>query len=162
MKKFAMLLVVVLAFLPGCQPKMDTAAVRSKIEEQDKKFLEAVNNKNLDGVMSVYWNSPDLVGIYPDGMFRGYVGVKRSWENTFSSTEGLKFEFTERRLVVNPSSVYEWGTFNFSITPKGAAEIAMTGRFLTVWEEKDGMWVITADHSSPTPVPPPAETSSKP
>ncbi len=142
---------ILLLVLPGCQSKMDTRAVREKISEQDKKFAAGFNNKDLDAVMSCYWNSPDLIGMFPDGTYRGYEGVKRSFRNMFDANEIIHFEVTESRLIVTPAAVYEWGTFNFSFKPKGWAEVSTTGRFLEVWEEKEGIWVITADHASPTP-----------
>jgi len=145
----------------GCQPMENPAVVKNAIEEQNKIFVDAFNKEDVAGVMSVYWNSPELVAYYPDGNYKGYESVKRSWESFFQSIEMKKFEVTEDHVVVGRDFAYEYGTFELVFQVPGGPVVEAPGRYLEIWEKKEGKWVLIVDHaSSPLPPPPPPGTGS--
>jgi ketosteroid isomerase-like protein len=138
------------------------ADIKKALEAKDKEFITAFNNKDVAGCMASYWKSPQLVAFYPDSEYMGYDAVQKSWQNLFNQMVEIKFDVTDSHLmVVSDNYAYEWGHFSFDFKPKGAPEMVKSkGRYLEVWEKKDGKWVLTVDHaSSPLPAPPqPAET----
>jgi ketosteroid isomerase-like protein len=133
---------------------MDKDQVRKSLEAQTAKFAEAFNKEDLDGVMAPYWNSPELVAMYPDGDYRGYAALRESWKKTFDGVTVKKFEITEQHFNITPHVVTEWGMWSYAFQPTGGPDIMLQGRYLLTWEEKDGKWVITVDHAS-CPLPPP-------
>jgi ketosteroid isomerase-like protein len=150
------ILISISLFLFGCRRHENPASVKKAIEAQDKIFEQAFNSMNVSGVMSVYWESPDLVAMYPDGNYRGYDDVKQSWWDLFNKVEVKKFEVTESHIEIDNDVAYEWGMFNFTFQPKGGTVIGGPGRYLEVWKKINNKWVIVADHAS-LPVPPPTQ-----
>ena len=140
----------------GCEKHEDPAKIKKAIEEQDAKFVEAFNKKDLDAIMSQYWNSPELVVMYPDSTFKGYDALKENWRQTFAMVDVKSFAITEQHIGVTPHMATDWGFWTYSFQPKGGPEMTMNGRYSQTWEEKNGKWVTTVGHASvPLPPPPP-------
>ena len=157
------IIIIIFSFLSllcvGCKRHEDPAVVEKAIESQDKTFERAFNSMNVSGVMSVYWESPDLVAMYPDNNYRGYDDVKQSWWDLFNKVEVKKFEFTESHIEVNGDIAYEWGMFNFMFQPKDGPVTGGPGRYLEIWKKVNKKWVIIVDHASSL-MPPPALTET--
>jgi ketosteroid isomerase-like protein len=153
----------VAVFVAGCERHEDPEKVRSAIEAMDKEFVAAFNNEDLDGIMKHYWNSPQLVTMYPDGDYVGYDALKANWQKTFDEVEVKKFEVPQHNIEVGHHMAYDWGTWNYTFQPVGGPEMNISGRYLQVWAEKDGKWVIVADHASVPlpPLPPPMEPAAE-
>jgi len=150
----------VLIWIIGCRSN-DPAEAKREIEAQDKVFEEAFNKKNVTVLLSVYWDSPELIAMYPDGNYRGYDDVKQSWWDFFNSVEVRKFQFTESHIEVSGDFAYDWGLFNFEFQPRSGALMSGTGRYLEVWRHIGKKWVIVADHASSPMRPSLPETATK-
>ena len=140
----------VLAASTGCRRGEDAASVKQAIEAQDKIFEQSFNSMDVTGIMSVYWESPDLIAMYPDSNYRGYDDVKQSWWDMFNTVSVNKFKFVEHHIDVHDDFAYEWGTFNFTFQPKGGPVAGGPGRYLQIWKKINKKWVIVADHASST------------
>jgi ketosteroid isomerase-like protein len=127
--------------------------VQKFIEEQDAKFVEAFNKKDLDGILSSDWKSPELIVMYPDTTVRGYDALKVLWQKTFDMVDVKRFEITEQHIEVSSHTASDWGFWVYRFQPKGGPEISFNGRYTRIWSEKDGKWVLTIDHAS-VPLPP--------
>ena len=147
----------------GCEKHEDPATIIKTIDEMDARFAESVNKMDVDGVASIYWNSPDLVTYYPDTLvLRGYDAIKTYWQTTFAMSDVKKFEFTDHHVVATPHMAADWGQWTFTLQPKRApSEMTFSGRYSQVWEQKDGKWVVTVDHAS-SPLPPAPQQAEKP
>jgi len=142
----------------GCERHEDPAAIKSAIEALDRDFASAFNKMDIEGMVANYWHSPDLVVMFPDDSYLGYDALKANLQKTFAMVDVKEFEVTQHTVVVGRHMAYDYGTWNYTFQPKGGTEMNLSGRYLRVWEEKDGKWVIVADHASvPLPPPPPAE-----
>jgi ketosteroid isomerase-like protein len=154
-----------LAFIvAGCGRPKDPAAVKAALEEMDKNFVKAFNEEDVEGIMASYWNSPNLVIMYPEADYMGYDAVKESWRKLFDAVDVKKFEVVKHNIEVGDHMAYDWGMWNYTFQPKGGPEMTISGRYLQVWAEKDGKWVAVADHASVPlpPSPPPAAPASAP
>jgi ketosteroid isomerase-like protein len=155
MKTVIGIAVLFMAFVVGCERHEDPAKVREAIETMDKQFVEAFNRQDVDGIMTSYWNSPNLVVWYPDEDLQGYDAVRASWERTFREVDVKHFSVDQRNIEVGHHMAYDWGNWTYTFQPKGAPEeMTIKGRYLQVWAEKDGKWLVVADHAS-VPLPPP-------
>jgi hypothetical protein len=52
-------------------------------EELGERFLSAFSNKDLDGFMECFWNSPDAILVLQDGV------VVRGWDNIRAGLQGM-------------------------------------------------------------------------
>ena len=159
MNRALLLLMILALMIPGCEPRQDPAKIRKSIEEQEAKFVEAFNKKDVDGFVACYWNSPELLVMYPDTTLRGYDAFKASTQKNFETVDVKKFEITEQHIEVISHAAIEWGFWKYTFQPKGGPELALAGRYLGLWQEKNGKWVITADHVSVPLQQPPAQAS---
>lgn len=150
---FAIACVLMIGFI-GCERHENPAKVKSAIEAMDKEFVVAFNKMDVDGMVAHYWNSPNLVIMFPDTNFTGHDALKAYCKKTFEMVDVKKFEVPQRSIEVGHHMAYDYGMWNYTFQPKGGPEISLSGRYLQVWTEKDGKWVVVADHAS-VPLPPP-------
>ena len=162
MKHNLTILACVALFVAGCERHEDPAKVRAAIEEMDKSFVTAFNKMDVEGLIAHNWNSPNLVIMFPDTSFTGHDALKAYWQKTFASVDVKKFEVTQQVVEVGHHMAYDHGMWNYTFQPKGGPEMSLSGRYLQVWVEKDGKWVVVADHASvPLPPAPPPESKGK-
>lgn len=147
-------------FFVACEKQEDPATIKKSIDEMDTRFAESVMRKDVDGIASLYWKSPDLMVYYPDTMvLRGYDAVRTYWQEVFAVNDVRNFGFMDHHVDATPSMAVAWGEWTFTVQPKGApSDTTLYGRYVQAWEFKDGKWVIVVDHAySPfSPPPPPA------
>jgi ketosteroid isomerase-like protein len=152
---------LLLLFLLGVCAASGKDDVKKTLENSDQGFTKAVNSKDVEGIMKYYWNSPDLIAFYPDSEYKGYDAVKKSWEDFFKNAAEVHLTITDSHVkIVNNSTAYDWGHFEFSVRSLNPPDtMKAKGRFLEIWEKKEGKWVLTVDHAS-SPMPPPPPTSA--
>lgn len=136
------------------------ADIKKALEARDRDFVKAVNAKDVASLMASYWNSPSLVAFFPDSEYHGYDAVRKSWDNLFNTMVEIRLDVSDSHItVVSDNTAVDWGHYSFDFKPKGATETVKShGRYLLVWEKKDGRWVVTADHAS-LPIPPPPQAA---
>lgn len=149
-------LAAVLLTAPSC--RQSASSVRQAVDQEERLYVQAMNEEHVDGLMAIYWNSPDLIVMSPSGTYRGADTVKQMWWNFFNVADIRKYAVTERHPIVAGDIAYEWGMYDFSYQVRGGPVVDAPGRYLLIWEKKDKHWVITAEHSS-VPTPPPAVTN---
>lgn len=155
------LVILCFSLLAGCEKHEDPAKLKAAIGEMDGKFVQAFMNEDLDAMMALFWNSPDVVAFYPDGDFKGYDAVKESWKRSFDSSDTKNFAMTESHIEVMPHAVSDWGMWTYTFQPKNGPEMTMNGRYSQLWVEKNGKWVMTVQHASLVTPPPPAQVDEK-
>jgi ketosteroid isomerase-like protein len=156
------ILVVTLAALvaSGCERHEDPGKVKSVIEDNARKLAEALDKEDVDGIMDLYWDSPNFIAMYPETTYIGAGATRAYWEKTFERIDVKKFDEKRRTIEVGHHMAYQWGVWSFTFQPEGSPEITLDGRSLLVWEEKEDKWVVVAVHAS-VPLAPPAPDASK-
>ena len=142
----------------GEQPAQPSSAeLMAAAEELDSLFLVAFNSGDADGLMLLYWNSPELRA-YPPGEAQqtGYDVVKEAMTKEFEANKGAMLEYTSTNNLVFADGVIGHGTFRWTMPMEGGEPMVMDGRYTEVKEMKDGRMVITVDHTS-APMPTPQE-----
>ena len=126
------------------------------------KLLDGIRHANVDEVMSVYWNNPQL------NMFNYNGSVTKGWEQVRKNRESSYPEIKNAKLDVRDVSVTMLGQSGALVTCqwtqsqnyKGAPETA-SGRMTLVFKRVGTAWKAIHLHSSPdTPNPaviPPSE-----
>jgi ketosteroid isomerase-like protein len=116
------------------------------------------NNGDVDGLMKLHWNSPELLSYPPDELqLKGYDAVKNSYTKGFSENKGARLEYTSTYNIPYTDGVAGFGTYRWVMPIEGGSPIIVEGRYTDVKAYKDGKMVIIHDHSSVLMPPPPAE-----
>ena len=139
MRSFALLTAVVIA-----GPALaDEQAVRAAGSD----FESAVNAGDLDAMMALY--SEDAVVLPPDAqMAEGRDAVREFWQGAVDADLNIDLEPVD--ITVLDDTAYEVGTFEGTVMMDGA-ETPMNGKFMVVWKQVDGNWVMHRDIWNMTP-----------
>jgi uncharacterized protein (TIGR02246 family) len=125
------------------------------VQQVDAQFQQAFSKGDVDGVMALYWNSPDLVVFPPDQLqARGYDQVRQGITDAMKQMPGGKLQLTEAHYIPQGDAVIGWGLWTMSFPDSHGATPDMRGRYTELAMKKDGKWVIVLDHPS-VPLPPP-------
>lgn len=150
------LIAIFLFTIAGCvtEQKQDLASesnndVLAAAYEVDSLYLVAYNNADVDALMKLHWNNPDLL-IYPPGVpeIKGYNAVKASYIKDFAASKGAKLEYTSVYNVAYADVVAGGGTYTWTMPEVDGTLTVLHGRYTDIKAFKDGKMVILLDHSS--------------
>ncbi len=124
-----------------------------------RQWLEAFYQKDLEKVMSFYWNSPELVVIIPDGtVYRGWDAVRQDYEKLFSGMEAIRGEVVEVTHMRSGDGVLTVGTITEYFTPKSGPPYTLNFHWSDFRRNYGGHWVVVYEHMHALPPPgPPME-----
>jgi ketosteroid isomerase-like protein len=146
----------------GCAPARETPEqMVAEAKALDQRWLDAYNKKDLDAIMALYWNSPDLVSFPPGVMeIRGWENVKQGFTKEFAEMKDGKLELMETSNNAAGDVVLGSGKWRFTMTSPLGAPIEVLGRYMDAKAKRDGKWVYIMDHAS-APLPPPDQQTAK-
>lgn len=152
--KTRIFLILVLICLPSvvhaqtkpAPPPTDPQAVLAAFD----KLVDGIQNANVNEVMSVYWNNPQL------SLFNYNGTVTKGWDQVRKNRESSYPQIKDVKLVVRDKSVYMMGRDGALVTCqwtqsqnyKGTPETA-TGRMTLVFKRFAQGWKAIHLHSSP-------------
>ncbi|HZY37122.1 MAG TPA: nuclear transport factor 2 family protein [Mucilaginibacter sp.] len=127
---------------PHTDPLYDTIA------RLDAKLFRALNNRDLDSLMSMYDGSLEFY--HDKSGLMDYATSKAINKRNFSDTSAhqtVRRELDQRSLRVYPIPGYgamEIGLHRFYTKPDGQAEqLTASPEFLLIWQNKNGTWKVT-------------------
>ena len=117
-------------------------------EDLNKRFTEGMSQKDIEQVMSCFWNSPDLIFVNFDGtVFRGFDKVRKAVEQLFTQSESLSLAIDEVSHIRQGESVFAVGTATYEMKTKEGISQRITERWTDVRRKVDGRWVYVMDHA---------------
>ncbi len=122
-----------------------TDAIRNVLETQRLAW----NRGDLDAFMQGYWKSDTIRFAGGDSFRTGWQATLDSYRKGYPNAAAmgqLSFDPLEVREV-GPDAAYVFGKWHLTRANE-APEKAPHGLFTLLFERKDGLWVITRDHSS--------------
>ena len=117
-------------------------------EDLNKRFTEGMSQKDVEQVMSCFWNSPDLILVVYDGtVVHGFDNVRRAVEQMFAQCEFLSLAIDEVSHIRQGESVFAVGTATYEMKTKEGVSQRITERWTDVRRKVDGRWVYVMDHA---------------
>lgn len=115
----------------------------------DEHFVSAYNRGDIDGLMSNYWNSPELI-VYPPMALetKGWNAVKAGISQGLVSSPGARINFVDSRYQVIGDAVICSGKWRMTLPSKDGFPFVVEGRYTDIKAERNGKWVIIIDHAS--------------
>jgi ketosteroid isomerase-like protein len=115
----------------------------------DQRFVAAYNRGDVEGVMSNYWNSPDLVVYSPVALqAKGWDAVRAGMAQGLAGSSGARLELTESHYQVAGDVVICWGTWRMNVPSANGFALVVEGRYSDVKAQRNGRWVFIMDHAS--------------
>jgi uncharacterized protein (TIGR02246 family) len=116
-------------------------------QELDQRFNDAMDQMDIEKLMSCLWNSPDLIFVDFDGnVNRGYDNIRKVFEQFFDQFESLSLVCDEISHIRAGNSVFAVGTATYSMQMKDGTSQQVTQRWSDVRGKVEGRWVYVLDH----------------
>ena len=117
-------------------------------EDLDQQFVEGMSQKDIEQVMSCFWNSPDLILVTFDGnVHRGYENVRMAVEQLFAQAESLSLVINEVSHIPQGDSIFAVGTATYEMTTIDGVHQTIRERWTDIRRKEDGQWVYVLDHA---------------
>ncbi len=119
------------------------SAVNSVLQQQ----VDAWNRHDLEGFMSAYWNSPDLIFFSGAQETSGWQATLDRYRERYQSQgqQMGKLEFSDLNIqALSPDAAYVLGEFHLTM-PDGATP---HGLFTLIFRKFPDGWKIVHDHTS--------------
>jgi ketosteroid isomerase-like protein len=114
------------------------------------KLVAGIEHANVNEVMSVYWNNPQLnLFNYNGTVTKGWDQVRRNRESSYPQIKDVKLEVREKAVhMLGRDGAIVTCQWKQSQTYKGAPE-TVTGRMTLVFKRVGTAWKAIHLHSSP-------------
>jgi len=135
--------------LISCEPLigpngMDkTFPIKQNMQEQEDSW----NRGDLEGFMKHYWKSDSLRFIGKSGLNYGWQKTLDNYKKSYPDKANMgTLKFTNKSLdIVGEHTIFVIGEWKLT---RADSLGDLGGMYSLIWEQKNGDWVITTDHSS--------------
>ena len=117
--------------------------IKVNMQEQENSW----NEGDLVGFMEYYWKSDSLRFIGKSGLNYGWQKTLDNYKKSYKSKEEMGIlKFNNKSIdFVGEQTIFVIGEWKL-IRADSLGDLG--GMYSLIWEKKNGVWVITTDHSS--------------
>jgi ketosteroid isomerase-like protein len=112
----------------------------------DRRFLTAIGHKDVDGAMSCFFDSPDLVAVLWGKELRGPQQLRQAMTSLFKQYDEISLAIDRVREFRSGDSVLAVGQATYTLKKAGAVS-KLTEIWTDVRREVNGHWVYVMDHA---------------
>ncbi len=123
----------------------------AEAKDLDRRFTEAMSQKDLDAAMACFWNGPDLVVVLNGNVYLGPHAARAAIKEVFDQNETVRLEVNEITHVPSGDGVIGIGTATYELKPAGGPRKLMVERWSDLRRKIDGRWVYVLDHTTVMP-----------
>jgi len=128
--------------------KNDEAEIQRVIEGG----VEAIRDKNIEGVMSLYAQEVVSFDIMPPLRYVGAEAFRKPWEEVLSSFQGpIGYEIHDLSITVGEDVAFTHSLNRISGTMNNGQKTALWLRWTACWRRVNGKWLIV-HHQNSVPV----------
>ena len=117
--------------------------IKINMQEQENAW----NEGDLEGFMKHYWKSDSLRFIGNSGLNKGWQKTLDNYKRSYKNKEEMgTLKFTNKSIeILGEESIFVIGGWHLM---RQDSLGDLKGMYSLIWQQKNGKWVITADHSS--------------
>lgn len=126
------------------------AEAEAGVREAFDTLIDGIRRADVETVMGVYWNSPQLLLYNNNGtVTRGWEQVRANRASSYPNLSDVKLDVRDVRVqLLSTQSALVTCLWTQSQTVRGAPETA-AGRLTLVFQKIGGPWKIVHTHTSP-------------
>lgn len=124
---------------------------KAAIEALEKRYSNAFNAKDVNGVMSCYapGNSLFVFDVIPPREYAGWDAYKKDWEGLFSAYPGpVSMTISEQSITVVGNIAYGHHIESGHLTRKDGTRLNFAVRLTDVYRKMKGQWLVVQEHVS--------------
>lgn len=151
-KKTALGIFMLIFCLSNCIiPESGNFSHPTKLKEHIKLTMQeqedAWNEGDIEGFMKHYWKSDSLRFIGKSGLNQGWQKTLDNYKKSYKNKEEMGIlKFTNKTLdIIGEQTIFVIGEWKLM---RADSLGDLGGMYSLIWEQKNGKWVITTDHSS--------------
>ncbi len=166
MKRYLVLLAILMVALTGCAKKADVAAERDALMKADADWSTAMGSKNVDEFMKYF--AADGVLMMPNMPALNGAEAIQSTMSQMMSSINVSWTATNADVAASGDLGYTTGTYQASMTMPDGTTHPDNGKYATVWKKQaDGSWkvvvdIFNSDVPMPMPTAAPVDTTAAP
>lgn len=127
------------------ESKPDMAAVKREIQEIETAFAAADNTRDVNAVLAFYSEDAITMGS-GESMAVGKAAIQKRWEEGFAKNETANtVAYDVLEVFGDENMVTEIGK---STTKDASGKIISTGKYMAIWEKRDGKYLCIRDISN--------------
>jgi hypothetical protein len=133
----------------SANPTVGAEADQQVINEMLVKMLERWNARDIDGLMSVYWNSPSLLAVIDTEQFDGWENLYRSYKKQCRNPTNMGIINPTRIQVQLLQPDLAFGIVCWTMKyPENAHASEVVGTTTMNIQKFESVWKIVALHTS--------------
>jgi ketosteroid isomerase-like protein len=141
--------VALISMTPTPSARTDTQLVYELVV----KMLDRWNARDLDGLMSVYWNSPSLIAVIDTEQFDGWDNLYRSYKNQYRNPTNIGTMNPTRIQVKLLKPDLAFGIVSWTMRyPQNTHASEIVGTTTMDLQKFDSDWKIVVLHTSFTEI----------
>ena len=146
MKRYFVLLPVLMVALSGCAKKADVEAERAALRQADADWAKTIAAKDAEAFTA--YCTPDGVIMPPNTPSVNGTDAIRTWVTTQMALPGfaVNWEPTSAEVAASGDIGYTLGSFTFQMTMPDGNPVTDSGKYTTIWKKQaDGTWKVAVD-----------------
>lgn len=130
---------------PAAAAAPDPAAVRQEIEAANARQVDAILKGDVQAAAANY--ADDAIFMNPGApAAQGKAALVAVFDGMLQSTTISDVRMRTNDVVVSGDLAVEYGSYAWTLTPKGGKAMPDSGKYMTVWRKQaDGSWRIIRD-----------------
>lgn len=126
-----------------------TENTESEVRGMLNKYTQAYADKDIDGMMSLFLNDPDIVaiGTGTDEWVHGSNELKKGFERDFNQADNIQVKFEKITIQGSDNAAWLSALMTMCATVSGN-EVLLSGRMSMVLEKTGDKWLFTHLHFS--------------
>jgi ketosteroid isomerase-like protein len=114
----------------------------------DGRFCEAMNNRDIEGAMECFLDSPDLVVVLYGNVLRGPTLVRQFLLNLFASNSMVHLEINAVAHWILGDTVFALGTATYEFQALDGSKSRLKECWTDARQKVAGRWVYVLDHAA--------------
>jgi ketosteroid isomerase-like protein len=151
MKAFTTIAALMFSVALNVSPVQATPEDEASIKALEKRFVDAVNAKDVDAIMKAYVPDESLLvfDVIPPRQYVGAKAYAKDWADFFGFFKGpLKFEMTDLSVTADGTIGYSHSIQRVTGTNTKDQAIDLIVRVTDVYRKINGNWLIVHEHVS--------------
>ncbi len=126
-------------------------AITAANRQLDSRFLEAMNNKDVESAMACFLDSPDLVVVLYGNALRGPAALRQFLSELFSKMRTIRLEINEVAHWSLGETVFAIGTATYEFEALDGAKSTLKECWTDARQKVASRWVYVLDHATQIP-----------
>jgi uncharacterized protein (TIGR02246 family) len=134
---------------PSLSAQAKASADEAAISALYTKFNDAFNNRDVNGVMSIYAPDVFVYDVIPPREYASWDAYKKDWDGFFAQFSGpIHNTVSDLKITVVGPVAYTQYIADGTLTAQDGTQSHIVVRSTDVWRKTNGKWLVVEEHNS--------------